>query len=419
MSKHERGRVWPALDPALFAVSLVSYALGAPLGLARVEVAGQVAAGLALDTSNQPVPFALLALRLAQLLPLGDLVFRANLASMVLAALIVLLRPPANARQEAGAFSHEPLAAAGAALAAALAFATFEVGSGAGSAAATLLLVAVGWLAAFALLREGGNASAGFLLAVVAGLAAGFDSVAGPLLWPPLFVMAIASLRRGGRWPLLAPLCYVVGWGGAGLATLAASSVPLTLRGLVAGMSMATGGGGTAFAKTALELCDELGVIGTVLAAIGLIVLLSRSTLVATWLALTMVTALFFAHPPARNSILLESTRSALPLAILTASVFAAVGLLRVAAQLGRARMAATLALAIILTISPAMDGGRGRWLRRSGLPMRLLDHALGRAQICGVVTPGTREMDGIFHLAGALGLRPDLEIGWHSKRAR
>jgi hypothetical protein len=43
---------------------------------------------------------------------------------------------------------------------------------------------------------------------------------------------------------------------------------------------------------------------------------------------------------------------------------------------------------------------------------MRLLDRALARAQIRSVVFPGTVEMDGLFRLAHALGLRPDLEIG-------
>jgi hypothetical protein len=98
--------------------------------------------------------------------------------------------------------------------------------------------------------------------------------------------------------------------------------------------------------------------------------------------------------------------------AILVSSVFACAGLVHVSGKLGRARMAAALALAVILVISPGMDGGRARWLRGPGSAMRLLDRALARAQIRSVVFPGTVEMDGLFRLAHALGLRPDLEIG-------
>jgi hypothetical protein len=56
------------------------------------------------------------------------------------------------------------------------------------------------------------------------------------------------------------------------------------------------------------------------------------------------------------------------------------------------------------------MDGGAARWVGRP-LPMRLLDHALNRAEVRSVVDPGTSEMTGLFHYARAIGLRPDLEI--------
>jgi hypothetical protein len=108
-----------------------------------------------------------------------------------------------------------------------------------------------------------------------------------------------------------------------------------------------------------------------------------------------------------------------MPLAIAVSFVFASVGLLRVSSRLGRARMAASLALAIILVLSPAMEGGRSRWLRRAGPPMHLLDRALERAAVRSVVSPGTVEMDGLFRLARATGLRPDLEIQGPASKPR
>jgi hypothetical protein len=90
--------------------------------------------------------------------------------------------------------------------------------------------------------------------------------------------------------------------------------------------------------------------------------------------------------------------------------VLACAGLVHVSARLGRARLAAALALAVILVFSPAMDGGATRWVGRP-LPMRLLDRALDRAGVRSVVDPGTSEMAGLFQYARAIGLRPDLEI--------
>jgi hypothetical protein len=63
-----------------------------------------------------------------------------------------------------------------------------------------------------------------------------------------------------------------------------------------------------------------------------------------------------------------------------------------------------------MIVLSPAMDSRRG--LRRTLSPMRLLDRALLRAEVGSLVCPGTVEMDGLFSLARAQGLRPDLEIG-------
>ena len=125
----------------------------------------------------------------------GDQSLRANLASAVLCALAVvllgrlcleavaLLRPPASARQDPRDLLREPIAASAAALAFALALSTFELGATGGSAAATLLILAAGMLAGFALMRDCGLARAGYALTGIAGLSAGVDAVAGPLLW--------------------------------------------------------------------------------------------------------------------------------------------------------------------------------------------------------------------------------------------
>jgi hypothetical protein len=419
MTEKLRGRVWPMLDAALFAAALAIFAWGMPLGLARVEAAPQVAAGLLLDASVERGTYGLLATRVAGFLPLGDQPMRANLGSVLLAALavalfgrlctqiLVLLRPPVNARQEARDFLHEPIAASAAALATAFSLSTYELGTTAGSAAATLLLLAVGLLVGLVLLRDLQASAAGCGLAMVAGLAAGVDPVAGPLLWPLLLGLGIWALRKGARWPLLAPLAFVAAWGGSALAAVACSAMPTTVGGLFSGFGRLAAHGGAGLWATAVELADEVGVVGALLAVIGLVVAGTRAPLPAAWLLLTLLSATMFGYPVA----MVGPARAALPLAIAVSSVFAAAGLLHVAGRLGRARLPATVALAVMLVLTPAMDGGAARWLHRSTLPMHLLDHALVRAEIRSVVDPGTGEMAGLFRLARAMGLRPDLVI--------
>jgi hypothetical protein len=422
MTRVWKGRNWPMLDPAIFAGVLVIYALAMPLGLARIEGASQVAAGIALDTSVQPTFFALLAMRVGQFLPFGDAPLRATAASAVLCAFAValvarlcllvcaLLRPPTNARQEAWDFAHEPIAATGAALAAAFSLSTFDLGVSAGSAAATLVVLAAALLPGFVVLRDHNHVTAGYLLAGIAGFTAGVDPVAGPLLWPPLVGLAIWSLRKGARWPLLAPLCFVAAWGASALANVAAASVPIMATRLFSGVGQLGMHGGGGLWSSAVELADEVGVVGSLLAVIGMVVLATRAAVLTAWLALTALTSLLFAHSVERAVALWDPTRAALPLAIAVTCVFACVGLLHVSSRLGRARVAATFALAAMVVLSPAMDSGRSR--RRAALPMHLLDRALFRAEVNAMVCPGTAEMDGLFRLAHAQGLRPDLEIG-------
>lgn len=374
-----------------------------------------MAAALVLDTGRHGAGLSVFAARLLQYVPLGDLALRANLISCLgtavamslLARLAVevmtLLRPPPSARQEARMFLHEPVAAAACALTAGLTLATFSVGTSGGVAAPILVVLLAALLAQLALLRDIANSAAGLGLAALAGLAPGVGPAVVPVLWPVLAGLALWALHKGARWPLLAPFCLVATAGSLFLVARAGSSGSVPLRALLV-PAWSAPEGGVAVWRRALELADQVGVVGVLLAGIGLFALVTRATLVAGWLVLNLVTCLVLARLPG------AAGRSILPVAVAVTCVFAGLGLVHVSARLGRARLAAAFALTVILASSPALDGGLARW-RGHSLAMRLLDRALQRAEVRASVDPGTVEMAGLLQLGQALGLRPDLDL--------
>jgi hypothetical protein len=416
-------RTWPALDPALFVASLVVYLAGMPLGLDRVAAASRVAAALGNVSQGLGAPLALLVSRVVGYLPLGDGAVRANLASVLLAALattllgrvcadlLVALRPPPHARQGERDFLYEPLLAAAVALAGGLSLATFQTATSAGAASATLALLAGAWLAALPLLRVQGGSGHGFALAGLSGLAAGVDPVAGPLLWPLAFGLWLWELRRGSRWPLLAPVLFVAALGGSLLATTAASGGSGSVLHPLGSLWPSGIHDRALVVGTAAELSDELGVVGLLLGGVGTLALLRRAPLVACWFGFTLVTALLLGHPPGQSGADFESSRAGLPAALMAAAVPMSAGAAELAARLGRARTVTAIVLAALAVVSPVLDGGAGRWRRDAHGPERLLEHALLRAPLRASVDPGTAEMDGLFRYGAALGLRPDLEI--------
>lgn len=419
---------WPALASVLFAVPLAVYAMGLPLGVDRLGAAWPVAAMLDASGQEQVAPLALLAARLTAYLPLGDLPTRANLATSLLAALalallgrvcvdvLLTLRPPPHARQEVQHFMHEPVLAAGAVLAGGMALASFHGATSAGAASATLVLLAGAWLVALPLLRGEGGAGRGLVLAGLSGLAAGVDPVAAPLLWPLLLGLCAWELRRGRRWPLLAPVLFVAALGGCILANLAVTRSPAGALHLLANTWPSGLQSRTKVLQTVAELCDELGVVGSLLSGVGILVLLKRAPLVALWFGFTLVTALLLGGPLAQSGMAPESARAGLPVALLSAAIPICAGMSELAGRLGRARFMSAAVLAALAVVSPVLDGGPSRWQRDTHGNERLLEHAFLRAPLRASVDPGTPEMEGLLRYGVGLGMRPDLEIKAASK---
>jgi hypothetical protein len=259
--------------------------------------------------------------------------------------------------------------------------------------------------------------TAGYALTGIAGLSAGVDPVAGPLLWPPLAGLAIWSLRKGARWPLLAPLCFVAVWGSSVLASVAASSAPPSLATLVSGMGQLGMHGGREFWATADRAGRRGRGGGHALGRRGGGRARPRAAVLTAWLTLTILMSLLFAHSAVRAEICLGTHARG---AALGHCGDLRVCLRRTPARLGQAGAGA-----------PACDPGhrrhagaltRARQLSRLGarhLAHALLDRALLRAEVRAWSAQEAAEMDGLFDLARAQGLRPDLEIGHCSGKSR
>ena len=392
-------REWPALEPLLFGGSLALYAAGLPVGLDGTA-AGAAASAPALAGA----PLAALATRLVGCLPVGDLAARANLASALAGAVAVallgrlgcealrLLRSPERTREPL-----ELLAAVGAAAVAALVLGAFRGATGAGSAAVTAALAAGAWVNVLVLVRAPEDRKAGLRLALLAGLAAGAQPVLAPLVWLPTLWLWWRALRQGLRWPLAAPVVFVTGLGVVLFALAVSSTGGPTLGELVRGLWPARAPGPAAIAPI-VEAGEELGVIGVLLVALGALVLVARRPLVGALVLWTMGAGLWLSG-------------AGLRLAAAVAVAPLAVGLDHLARKLGRARLAAATALAIMAVVSPALDGGAFRFARDARLPGHLLGRALDEVPLRAQVDPGSAEMSGLFHYAASLGLRPDIVV--------
>ena len=460
MQASRAGRPWAAQGPLLFGGTLAAYAAAVPLGLQPAPGATSAAAhgaALASDVAFGAASGAaggegggegiavLLAIRVLACLPVGDLATRASLASAVAGALAVALlgrvcwhalRLVRDRRGQPPAPAMETVASSGAAVVAGLALGPFAAATAPGPTAATLALVSAAWLCVVRLLRAPDDARAGAALALVAGLAAGVSPAAAALSWGPALATWLWALRRGTRWPLVAPLLFVAGLG-VSLAAVAIAVAPAPAGRLAASLwpsPLLAHRAATRLA--AIEAAEQVGVVGVLLAGAGLLVVaaarspglfalcaagllgaigIAAGTAPAAGAAAGLLgaagiaagTAPFAAAAP--FAAVAPFGAVAAPLAAAAAAIPLAIGLAHVADRMGRAGVATAAALAVIAAVSPALDGGAARWSRRTRLPGALLTRALGEVPLrAAAVEPGSAQVDALFRYGRAIGLRPD-----------
>ncbi len=407
---NRRLRTWVEL--ALGGAVLLTGALALPLGLASLASAPLVGSGYALAPAGvgpSVPPLAALVIRAFACLPLGDVATRANLASVVAAALAAVwltrlalevlaevTAPPDGATRPAREATCEAIAAAGAVACVMFALGVFVAATSAAGSAMTLALLAGFWVRAFRLYRSPDSPREGLVLALLAGLALGADGLAVLVCWPVALALWGRALRRGDRWPLFAPLLAVAGAGLGLFGALDAGIAGWLGATFSALLAPAAAEPDRLVLQSAADAVTEIGPIAALAAAVGLVVLAARVPRLALATVLAGGTALLLAGPGAA--------------ALAPAAVPLAVGISHLAGKLGPARAAAALVIGVVALGWPALDGG-GRWTRPARLPERLLGEAHAGIAPRARVNPGSRPMSGLLLYGRALGLRPDVTL--------
>jgi hypothetical protein len=206
----EQARIWVPRSAALAAFAL--YALAAPSGLYWLDSGELSASGLGLGVAHPTgFPLYMVLVKLASLVPLGELAFRVNLLSAVCAALAVLWVAQlvlAVCKDDAAAIA----GAAAASLTLALSLTFFRQATVAEVYAPTAAALVYA-LRALVRVVNGGGARDGLVLAVVCGLGLATHSTFG-LIGAPVAVLLVVRLYRGARWTLAMPMVTVLVAGG-------------------------------------------------------------------------------------------------------------------------------------------------------------------------------------------------------------
>ncbi|MEP6654588.1 MAG: hypothetical protein ABJA82_14600 [Myxococcales bacterium] len=341
--------------------ALVVLAVLTPVGLASGEAADQVAHAFG-SRRLVSTPLADTLIRLVALAPLGEAGMRPHLLAALLGAgavALLLARSRMVARPgSTGAAS----ALVGVTMLTLSRPFLDSAGVRAGSAL-DLCVLAAGVLLLEAVRRAPARSVAGLGLAFLCGLAAGADWPVRAALWPLAAWLTTWSLRRGERWPLLAPTLFVAG---AAITLAAAAGAPLPGE----GSSAVPGGGHSAGSvlhdilmpslvapvdfsvsrEVVAWVIDDAGVLGLLAGLLGCVLLVTRAPLQALTLLLPWATAV--AAALAEGNIALARLFIA---GSLVAPVTMAVAVF--AESFGRARAAVVLVLLVIVVVPPAMVG--------------------------------------------------------------
>jgi hypothetical protein len=422
------------------------HALLAPAGPYGGDSSELAAAGFRLGSPSAPgYPLTCMLARLASMVPVGEIAWRVHLLGAACAALAMLWTARLVAAVGAGRGQEPGGAAVASGMAAALLLGValgFARHAAVTDAAAPVAALLAATLLLFDRVARGGDARFGLLLALVVGL--GITAHVGYRLLVPLPLLALLwiRLRRGARWPLVAPLVTV--------ATAAALHLYLPVRSATGRIDAVDRGhprdlvalvhhiatplpepgsigsielpapevAADQAARIAAALADEIGALGLLAALAGAIALLAERR--SRWLLVLLATAA--ASDVVAGRALSGETGAFAERhigALVALAILAGVGL----AWLGRAvarsggpiawaaGAAAAAAAGVMLLVAPAMTTWAA-WRPDTGDARRLAEAALDDTPPRGVLlTDGEPLSSLLLYLTAAEGARPDVQL--------
>ena len=406
------------IERRIFGLVLAAMAFKLPLGPGRVAVAEDLAATLSLGTlAPARSPGLSLMGQASMLLPIGDVATRANLSTAVCAAISAVLMTrlvrdvaplflaPAPPRADRTRRMHEPLGAIAAALVLVLCLSTVDGATTFSTTAAGLPWMLCAWRAVVLRLGRSPDLLAGPRAAFACGMLAAIEPRFLPFALPPLLVVGALDLRRGMRWPLLAPVAALLPML-LYLMPMLGARAPLTLNDLLPPALLDPAGSVLGLRGALRGAGEQVGVLGLMLAAVGATTLMILQPLLGSLIIVSAgVGIAHAAQLPA--AALPDSTPFVSALAALAISI--GLGVLKLASKLGPARLPVAAVLTVVAVTWPLYDG----YLRprAHALPLRLLEAAHERTPLRARLSPGTPELSGLMIYGQALGLRPDISI--------
>jgi tetratricopeptide (TPR) repeat protein len=307
-------------------------------------------------------------------IPLGEVATRANLSSALAGATaawlafraVVSLAPGDKAAIAAG------VGAAALTTAGLTMFRAATVAEVYTTATATLAAAMILWTRA-----ARGDRRAGLLLALLGGLSFGLHAEVRLLIGPAAIVLALVRLRRGDRWPLVAPTALALGTAVVCYLPLRAARAPAanwanprTLGGLVAHLAAARirrAFAGEMFHDVGAHLAafvrqteGQLGLVAILVALGGLAWLLRAPARRPLGLVLALVLVGDALYSSCLNPMAIDDLQVGHPTALAIA-IAAGAGMLAAARKLGRAAPWAAGALAVLVTVPAALADVDGK----------------------------------------------------------
>jgi hypothetical protein len=343
--------VWVALGGAAF----LGYALAAPV----LSPAGVTPLPAGLEPGISALWLALA--RGAAGFPLGDPLAHVRAISIAGAAgaVALLLWRTAHAtadidgRATTSPSPTEIIGGLAAALTVAMSRSLFTAATVAGPVAVGALLALATLVLAEYLGRAPSDRRAQLGLAVTAGALAGGPLSAAALGWPLATLVGLRAMRRRQRWPALGPALVALG-ALIAVVRLAVGSAPLE-AGVLAGrlflvpvVRAVARVSGAGVARAAAELADQVGVIGLLVAAVGLPRLRWRALVFTVWPlgGGLILRAAFGSGAEGTIGIIVAVSAVALPLGV---------GMVRLAQRLGRAEVPAVAAIGVMVALWPLL----------------------------------------------------------------